>query len=108
MFTFSKPKKKQRDRRNQAGGRRYRKTCESILASGSSVCRAHGIETRKAQRTARQVNECDDPAGIWKLIENDSVNHECRREPERYDVGECVELAAKLVVVAAEPRKPSV
>jgi len=71
------------------------------------MLRGRRIETGQAQRTARQVNECDDPARTRELLQHYTVNHQRRRHPERNNVGERVELAPKRTLVSPEARNPS-
>src|SRR5205085_10507921 len=68
MFSFSEPKEKQRDRRNQTCRSRNWKTGESGLVVGSFVLYAHRIETGPSARTARQVTKRDSPAGAGNLL----------------------------------------
>src|SRR5882757_3639290 len=108
MFAFSEPEKEQRDRGDQTRRGGNRKTCESVLLVGSVMLRGGRIETSQAQRTAREVNECDDPARTRKLLQHDTVNHQRGRKPERNNVGERVELAPKRTLVPTEACKASV
>src|SRR4029077_18196346 len=67
-----------------------------------------GIETGQAQRTASEVNECDNPAGARKLLQHHAVNHQRRGKPERNNVCKRIELATKCTFMSAQPRQPSV
>src|SRR5262252_10437555 len=66
------------------------------------------IETCQAQRTACEVNECDDPARTRELLQHNTVYHQGRRNPERNNVGKRVELAAKWTLVPPEACNPSI
>src|SRR5215831_20627931 len=66
------------------------------------------IETCQTQRTACEVNECDDPARTRELLQHDTVNHQRRRHPERNNVGERVELAPKWTLVSPQACNPSI
>src|SRR5712671_5907364 len=76
--------------------------------NGCIMVRGRGIETGQAQRTAREVNECDDPARTRELLQHDTVNHQRRRKPERNNVCERIELATERTLMSAQPCQASI
>ena len=104
MLAFSEPEQKQSDRCDQPSGGRNRKAREVFSAIGagfSFMIRRCGIEARETERAARQVNESDNPTSVRKFVENDAVNHQCRRKTKRDDVGERIKFTSERAFVAA-------
>src|SRR5207247_10972972 len=61
-----------------------------------------GVKARQPQRTAREIDKCDNPAGARKCLENDAVNHQSWCDAEGDDIGERIKLATKHAVMSTD------
>src|SRR5215207_9586462 len=77
-------------RRERHSGSRTRKAVEVSLCPACLL----DVEPREPDCSARHVKECDQPFPSF-LVEHREVHDERRREPERHDVYEGVELGAE-------------
>src|SRR5258707_1533312 len=110
MFSCSPPEQEKRGGGNESCGGRNRKPREVLgtVRASSLVIGRHAIEASQAQGTARQINESDDPASPRKFLQDHAVNHQSGRDPERNNIRQRIELAAKGAFMTPETGQPSV
>ena len=84
MFALGQPEQKKSDGCDQPGSSGNREAGEVffVVSIGRFVIGGRGVEACQPQRTARQINERDDPTGARKFLQNDPINHQGRRDAE--------------------------
>src|SRR6266513_2433129 len=97
MFALGQPEQEESDGRNETSSCGNRKASEIFpaITIDRLMIGGRGVEARETQRTAREIDKRDNPAGARKLLQDDAINHQRGGKPEGNDVCERIELATE-------------
>src|SRR5439155_1510768 len=90
----------------RSGNREAREILPAVDGGFSFVIRRRGVEAGETQRTAREINQRDDPAGGSKFLKHNPVNQKRGCDAERNDVGQRIKFATEGAFVPSQTRQP--